>query len=326
MTDPKIDSTAAADDWNTYWQGSQQGVAFANEGVSHPAIAEFWKQYFEGLKSAVARPRFIDVACGKGAVLEIARSALPGYNTQYACLDSSEQAVESVIARFPDVQGLVADATHMTLRLGSFDIAVSQFGIEYAGLPAISKMVDLVAPGGHLALILHQRDSSIHGECTSDLAATQELQASHYIQLAIAMFRSGFAASSGEGSVQAYQASAKAVVPAMRELETIMDRYGKNVAGGTILRLYNDVANIQGNIQQYRESEIREWLVRMNTELQAYAGRMASMCKAALIKDEFDDIQLMLGERGFAITTATSLPEIGQPLGWVLTATRGNGE
>ena len=324
MADPNIDRRAAVQDWNTYWQGSQQGTAFANEGVSHPTIAEFWKQYFEVLKPDAAKSRLIDVACGKGAVLEIARSAFSGNNIEYTCLDSSEQAVATVTSRFPDVQGHVVDARSMNLRPRTFDIVVSQFGIEYAGLAAVRKIAELVAPGGHLALVLHQDSSSIYEECASDLAATEELQASRYIQLAIAMFRTGFEALRGEGSSQAYRASTEAVIPGMREVEAIMNRHGDQVAGGTILKLYHDVANIQGKIQKYDENEIRDWLVTMNTELQAYAGRMASMCQAALSKDDFDDIQSVFSGKDFTISTATSLPETGQSLGWVLVASRNN--
>jgi hypothetical protein len=62
----------------------------------------------------------------------------------------------------------------------------------------------------------------------------------------------------------------------------------------------------------------------MEGELQAFSGRMASMCDAAIDNDTFDHLCDGLREKGFTIARAEALAEPGQqlPLAWALIAIR----
>ena len=69
------------------------------------------------------------------------RTVLDGLPAEFTCIDISESAISTLVDRFPEVSGVVADARAIPLESESYDVAASQFGIEYAGLEAIDEML-----------------------------------------------------------------------------------------------------------------------------------------------------------------------------------------
>ena len=101
-----------------------------------------------------------------------------------------------------------------------------------------------------------------------------------------------------------------------------MKQFGADVADNTIARLYGDVARIHTEIQHYDPQEVLSWLERMESELETYAGRMASMVNAAIDKAGFDTICSEISTRGCRIEQSGPLLVPGNeiPLGWVILA------
>ena len=149
------------------------------------------------------------------------------------------------------------------------------------------------------------------------------LQASHFVPRTIETFAAGFAACRG-ASKSALQDAAIKLNPAIRAVESIMTKHGRDVADGTIVRLYKDVATIHSRLPKFEESEVIGWLQGMQHELEAYAERMASMCAAAIDAAAFEGLRDTLKQRDFRIDRADSLQNAatGIPLGWMLIATR----
>jgi len=309
-------------DWDTYWQGSQQAVAFAAEGVNHPLVHEFWRSFFATESPEFESPRIIDIACGKGAVIEAAHATFGEAGARYECLDTSEHAIAAVKKQFPGVVGHVADARNIALGEGAYDIVASQFGIEYAGIEAVTGAARLVGPGGRLVLMMHHREGSIYRECANNLAASKALEDSQLIELAVEMFAAGYAVLRGEGSKDAYNDATRAVIPAMHAMESVAENYGSGVTGGTIVQLYSEIANIQEDIQHYDDKEISDWLTSMRDEMSAYAGRMRSMCSAAVDEASFRGLVDSLQAGGFEVLQSQALSDAGRPLAWILVATR----
>jgi len=312
----------ATSDWNTYWQGSAQSVAFAAEGVNHPLVEQFWRTFFADAVTTFESPRIIDIASGKGAVTETAVGSFGENGATYECLDVSEHAITAVVQRFPFVQGHVADAGNLQLDKGAYDIVASQFGIEYAGADAIKGAAALVAAGGSLVLMMHHRESSIYTECSRNLEGTLELQQSRLIDLARNMFEAGYAALRGKGSVDAYNNATRAVIPAMRAMEELTDRLGTDIAGGSVAQLYEEIANIQEDLRHYDDQEVIDWLDSMRREMQAYAGRMQSMCSAAVSAETVNETIGWLRGNGFDAHADAVVDEIDRPLAWTITARR----
>lgn len=323
MNDPKSGPAPAAGNWDTYWHGAEKQGALATGGSGHPAIRAFWDTFFADVRRSVEKPRVVDIAGGNGAVVEYATAAFGTHPAEFLCVDLSLSAVKIVRQRYPNVDGLVADARAIPLESGAFSVATSQFGIEYAGLEAIPEMLRLVDTDGIIALLLHHRHGGIYRQSAASLDALDKLQESRFVPLSIKTFETGFAACAG-GERQPYEAAAKSLVPAIRGVEAIMAQHGPNVADGTIRALYRDVGEIHGRLARYEPSEVLGWLNRMDDEIKAYAGRMSSMCDAAIDQQEFDGLCDLLREQAFVTRRANALISTDRdvPLAWAVIASR----
>lgn len=321
MTNEKSEPLPVIESWDTYWQGAQASAAYTGGGTSDPLILSFWDDYFRGVQSQHGEPKIIDIASGNGAVVECASSAFGGQLPEFACLDVSASAIRMLENRFPGVRGVVADAAAIPLNSASYDIATSQFGIEYAGLEAIDEVTRLIAPGGELALLLHHRGGIIYRQCDASLDAVSKMQDAKFISNCIAVFEAGFAALKG-GDRARYSAAGRQFGPAIRTMEAILMRHGRQVADGTILKLYRDVRIIHARIRRYEPSEVLGWLKKMQKEIEAYAGRMASMRDVAIDAARFEQMRAALAENGFEILRAEPLVHRDQdlPMAWALIA------
>ncbi len=307
--------------WNTYWHGTGSAEAFSAGGASHPALQEFWGEFFQRWGSRYPEPKYLDVATGNGAVIETALQILDASKATVSCVDVAPAAIENVVKRFPEVNGVVADAAAMPLDDAAYDLVTSQFGVEYAGPEAIFDAARLVASGGSLALLLHIEEGIVHRECADSLAAIDLLHASKFIPLATELFRHGFAAVRG-GDRAPYDNAGSELAPAVAELEKILDQYGGDVAGGTLARLYEDVARIHSRMPNYEADDVLGWLETMSDEVVAYGERMSSMMAAATNANGFDAVCAKLEQDGFTIDQGGRFAVTGSdlPLAWILIA------
>jgi len=314
------DAPDTAHSWDTYWQGTAEVGAWTAGGVSHPAIAAFWRDFFR--TAQLPGPQaLLDIASGNGSVIDCAVSVLGEASLDVTCVDISESAVAGIRRRFPNVKGVVCDAASLPLDGGGFDIVTSQFGVEYAGPMAVEEAARMAAPRGWLALLLHHRGGLIHGECAASLDAIGQTQRCRFVPLAIDMFRAGFAAVRGADRAP-YDEAARRLAPAAEALEAVVKTMGEQVAGGTIADLYAGVARIHSRLPNYDPDEVLGWLQRMESELDAYAGRMSSMIGSAIGPDAFEEIRTGMESRGWTVRQAGPLTPPGQelPLAWVLVA------
>lgn len=310
--------------WDTFWQGSE-AAAYSAGGMHHPVIAAFWDRYFEKLKALYDQPSIIDIASGSGAVLDRIQAAYgTAANNRLTCLDVSQAAIDRLSGKYPGVSGIVADACKVPLADKQFDVASSQFGIEYAGSDAFAEICRLVNEGGHIVMVLHHKGSSIYKECANNLAATERTCEANFVPLAINLFDAGFRAVGGADRAP-YEAAATALAPAVAEVEAILADFGTDAADETIVRLYEDIDRIHSNMPGHDPSEVLDWLKRTQNELVAYAERMRSMCDSALDEDVFERICDELRSKGFSIEIASILTmSVDEaPLAWVLVANRG---
>lgn len=324
MTERQRGSQQSADSWDLYWHGAKGTDAFTGGGSSHPVIAAFWEHAFGLPDNAQTRLRLVDIAGGSGAVVERAVHHLGDRLDEFVCVDLSPSAMSQLAQRFPEIKAVVADASDTGLEAGYFDIVTSQFGAEYAGPDAIDEMIRLCARGGHLAALVHHHGGGIYRQCSASHAALGEFRDSNFVGSAIAAFEAGFDARSG-GDRGAYEAAAKRHMPTIRAAEAILRKYGQSVADGTIVKLYKDIADVHRRLAHYDRDEVLGWLARMQTEIDAYAARMASMCEAAMDESAFRELCQRIEAGGFRLLRSDALmvPERKTALAWAVVAVRG---
>ena len=322
MSDP----STVVKDWDTYWRGSADGAAFGSEGVDHPLVRQFWLDSLSVLSEGGWVPRLLDVASGRGAVVDVTQSVFGDGGAAVSCLDTSEWAIKSLVERFPFAEGVVGNAGEMPFPDGSFDIATSQFGVEYAGLDAVDEMARVVAPGGTLILLMHLNGGMIDQECAANIDAINDLQGIGFLPAATRLFTEGRKCIHGEtdGSRDDYDAAVEDMMPVFREFGALLKKHGDDAAGGTIATLYRESDRIYGRIMHHDLDEVLSWLERMGDELISYTGRMQSMRDAANNATDFEALAGRLGERGCSVSISDPLRDnvSQQDVAWQLIARR----
>jgi len=297
-------TTDPPEGWDRYWRDTRDGAAYSSQGADHPLLASFWTQVFASHRGQ-APPRILDIACGNGSLEQTFLAGCAPPDAGFLSFDISAAAVGTLVRRFPAVSGFVANARAVPLPSAAFSLVVSQFGIEYAGDAAVAEALRLVARGGTLALLLHTREGSIFRDCAANLDAVESLRRAELAARAVEAF----------GSAR--------LAPALRALEAILQKHGPHIAGGAVIRYYNDVARLLRETAPGSSGAAVDWLRRMDVEFAAYAQRMASMCAAALSRDAFSALCREVGRAGLHVDRAEALaPPASPPLAWVVVAVR----
>lgn len=153
------------DSWSRYWQsGALHSCAGSFDGNYADSIGSFWRGVFASLR---ASDRVLDVATGNGALprllldvhsdgaqlpeidaIDLAEIA-PSWRTGYA----AEQ-----LARLRFHAGVAAES--LPFADASFDLVISQYGLEYADLAvAVDELLRVMKPTASVALVLHHAGS-----------------------------------------------------------------------------------------------------------------------------------------------------------------------
>ncbi len=319
---PLNESVSSA--WDQYWQGDKTGHAYADLGISQPALQDFWTRRLNTVLSESQAISMIDLACGNGALTELAHSIKGSCSLTQTCLDVSTSALHNIKQRLPHVITVCSNMDPIDLDSSSFDLVVSQFGIEYAGTNAFNEAMRLVAPGGYAIFVMHRQSSVIEHESRTNYDAITQMLATGLLEQTGTLLKAGYQVMRSNEDSDKIEFKRKAVSfnAAVRGVEDILEFYGIDVTAGTIHRLYNDVAQIVENMPKYHEAEVLEWLHRMQSELTTYQTRMASMLKAALSNEQQAKLKTDFTDAGFHITIADDLFDTqgGQMLGWVFCA------
>ncbi len=317
-----------SDAWNTYWTGDKDGPAFSNHGDSQPALLEFWRsnlnEFLQERKDQQIKS--LDLACGNGAVTQLIHQSKGEAVVELHCLDASSSALNNVQALLPEVKTVLSSMQPIELADGKFDLVVSQYGVEYAGLNAFDEAARMVAPNGAIFMVVHMVGSLIEAESKANFSAISELIDSNFVDQTIEVLNSVRARIKVDNAETQnnYNQAFKNLNEGIQSVEGILTQYGLHIASGTVQRLYNDVANIIENIQKYDLDEVQAWLVNMRSELHAFKTRMQTMVDAALSQDEFNDLSKRYASYGFTVTKEGTLIDTASdtPLAWALCAKR----
>lgn len=160
-------SRLEADQWSAYWRAGSittfQGIFAKNYDRE---VAEFWQGIFDSLPAGA---RLVDLACGNGALALLAA----GYSREHDkgllidALDFAQiQAPSDAASRelLGDIRFLPGRRLEDTrLDSDSYQLAISQFGIEYGGRDAtIAELDRILAPeSATVALMCHRSDSHV---------------------------------------------------------------------------------------------------------------------------------------------------------------------
>jgi ubiquinone/menaquinone biosynthesis C-methylase UbiE len=264
--------------WSDYWQkDSAEGEVFVTgKGERHPALAEFWQAQFKDLDEGA---RLIDLASGAGSVF----AHLPeGRAFHLYAADISDVALRALQERFPGTSTVVCSADAVPLEDRSFDLVVTQFGVEYAGVAAFAEAARLVAPGGRFVGLCHIRDGYIDSDNRRQLAEAKIVARQEFIDHAIRLITAAY---SGDPATlryaqNAFAAAATPVGEGMRRCRKGIHTY-----------LFQGFRKLYEGCQQYDLADITGWLEAMRGELEVNLDRLGRMCDAALSEADVREIE-----------------------------------
>lgn len=314
--------------WSPFWQHptlTSFGELFPRnyDGV----MLEFWRRQLAGDVREV-----LDLACGNGALAWIANDFFESAGTGARITGVDFAAIEpfAVLGRrpedFPRVRFLAGTPLEtLPLPDASADLAISQYGLEYADIGAsIAEVGRVLGPRGRIALILHDRDSVIVRGATEHLDDLRRVRdelrpAALCIELDQLLRTDGnvarltatpaFRALDARLAEALYRTRALARYhppwsPLFRHLE-LLER-----ASALRLRRYAD--------------ERRALAVRASATLAAHIERIEDLWRAALTPDARAHLRQLVMDQGFTVTECEVLRyRDGDNFGTTFAARRG---
>lgn len=289
-----------AKNWDNYWQGrasQNSGNALIEVGIErNHELKQFWHELFS---SEPKTTKIIDFACGAGSVLDHAYKLgildLTG-------LDVSEKALEVMSQKIPDAKTVCAPVNRTGLEAESFDLVVSQFGVEYAGnkdnlFNAFKEMYRTLRSGGRIVVIAHADDSVIMKGCQTSLRQINLIKNSEFIEKSQRVLAALNDPSEQKGGETFYELSQKlneAAQPIMEWLKSYPEleaEKAKNEFMRFAYHLLESSHRLITHHTKYSEADALNWFEGMKEELEAYKGRMLSMTKAALSSQDISDLK-----------------------------------
>lgn len=306
--------------WSNYWQGSAEAGAFSVGGVNHPTVDDFWRRFALEKPFLMAR-EVLELAAGNGVVTQNLSANANSGKTFFAT-DFSQPALVELKKRVPGVRCFVSDLAAPAIKINQFDMVVSQYGIEYAGLEAIFGVESLLSPSATLALVMHSQGSEIFLDSERSLAVLEVFERSGFMALSKELFHV-CARILQTGNQGGYQEAAGSLAGAIKHLDQYLQSQAASSAGKAIKKIIDDVVNMHARLEHYDVSETILWLERMAEELMPYQQRLKSMMTAALTPEAFSRCCDFFSNKGFKIAVAEFLSdEQGGVIGYQLIASR----
>jgi len=152
--------------WRNYWKEDRNESCVAENTATATAIRERWIELFSDLANG---SRILDVATGNGALLAHAAIAAErgALNFSLTGVDLADIDPVRYVSGIPDslrkaeFKGGVA-AEKLPFSDASFDVVVSQYGLEYADLDkALAEVERVLTAGGRLLWLAHNDKSLV---------------------------------------------------------------------------------------------------------------------------------------------------------------------
>ncbi len=315
------------DHWENYWngagdQGDARDAAVTGAGRSE-AFQSAWRLFFDhiNIEQNDGGMRLMDLACGGGVVTDNAISVLTTPRLACSCLvgvDYSSSAARRYSVKFSRsgaalAVGVVGDALALPFESGSVDVAVSQFGLEYAGAAAVAEASRLVAVKGRIMCLTHYQSGAIDRECRANLRIADAIISSDTLGIARTLF----------DKPEASGAEQK-LTHVLQSLIGLADESPASAGSRLLTRLRLDLTRLAARRAAFSPNEAIGWIDANAAEISMYRDRMQSMTGAALEKKQISDVVEQWKANGLEVEepVAIETAEAPTPSAWRLSARR----
>lgn len=297
--------------WSEYWknEGINDEVFVNQEGKKHQALAEFWQQQLQELGGT---GKLIDLASGAGSVFADVAFA---HEFDLHAADISSEALERLESRLPGVTTHVCSADSLPLESHSFDLVVSQFGIEYAGIHAFTEAARIVKPSGSMIILCHIHDGYIDRRNRTSLEGAKLVHKIEFIAKAKAVTEANFGQDESE---------VKRTLDDFIAVEPTLSGFVRANPQGVHAHLYNGFKQLFLKRNAYQLTDIIDWLDSMQSEVDNSILRLEEMCRVASTEKTMHEIADNLSVANMLEVQYSPfiLPHHSLPVAWKLTATK----
>ena len=301
-----------AGQWSTYWQKGTITTFHGRFGENYDGpVRDFWHTVFRGLPK---QAKIVDLATGNGAIALLAaqyghrqHKAFDIVGVDYAQIDPAAMFAGKAYAKHVRrVRFLGETRIEATGLPGhTYDLAMSQFGIEYADTAlAVAEVARLLnTKGGVFAAMVHHADSAIVRQAKDGIEQIAACAKSG-LQEAARDLHKHLDDLAGRDKDPRQDDRAKAQRAAINESLTALNRDSTRFRdpGQIVYYVENSMATFNPAVTGGKSVDQKLGLLRqVSNETEAYQQRMRDLISAALGEAEIANLASRLRAAGFEI-------------------------
>lgn len=276
------------------------------------SISQLWQQFFTSL---APHSHVLDLATGNGAVLHFAldtarQQQLPLNLTgvdlaaiqPWAHVDITDIAPAN-LNFMPQV-----NITDLPFEAAQFDAVVSQYGAEYAPLPAvITECARVLKPSGQLQWICHSTDSAVYATSCTEIEDADFLLSTadpaRHIDALLQLQADTIAASNDQFVIPAGSHQATANSDERRRmdesLQQCMMRLQQHHNSEILQHSLQNLAYIYQHRSQFPLKDVLNKLAEWQLEVSLYRERLQALVNAAVDEQTVETIKTLCQDNGF---------------------------
>lgn len=310
--------------WDLYWQSDRIASCFDGAGASNygDAVAAGWRAFFADLPE---QSRIIDLCTGNGAIAVMAAAMDKAF--AITAVDLADIDPPAYVTRNRDEMAAIqfvrrTEVEALPFPDESFDVAISQYGLEYSDLArSVPEMVRVLAPGGQARLVVHAADGIVAANAKAAIAdADQLLNDIDLLGVSRRCFEAVATVERGDGSPAA-QERAQAAYEGFRDaLRATRDYFPKAFdkvmvqnSGGVMLDAFRARHRV-GYDAVFAKVDTVE------SEILAHCGRIQALIDSALDEAGVEALAQRLSESGAVDTRHERLENEQGLIGYVISA------
>lgn len=314
--------------WDRYWQCDRIASCFDGAGATNydDSVAAGWRKFFDGLPTG---SRIIDLCTGNGAVALIAAAAgrEQGKDFSITGVDQAEIDPPSHVSRHRDEMAGIrfigrTEVESIPFPDGSFDVAISQYGIEYSDVPrTITEVARLLGPGGQARFVVHAADGIVAANARTIIAEADLLlgeidliAASRRCFEACATVEGGdFSDAARQNAKSAFDAFRTALQLTSAQIPKAVDKMMFHNSGGVMLDAF----------QARRRVGYDAVFAKVDTvegEILAHRGRLQALADSALDEAGVEALCTKSRDAGAIATDHVRLENADGLIGYIVTA------